>query len=74
MNAPPCAAQRSQVLKQYVFNVGQVALGKGVAFPQRDRACRAIQLEDGFVPVADDMHMRGAVVIGLDGNSQAAKP
>jgi hypothetical protein len=26
------------------------------------------------VPVADDMHMRGAVVIGLDGNSQAAKP
>ena len=74
MNAPPCAAQRGQVLKQYVFNVGQVALGKAVVFPQRDRACWAIQLEGGFVPVADDMHMQGAVVIGLDGNSQAAKP
>jgi hypothetical protein len=43
-----------------------------VAFTQIRRPPRTIRQEHGFAFRADDMHMRGRVVVGLDRDPQAA--
>ena len=42
-----------------------------ITFAQFSRAARAVEQEHGFTFRADDMHMRGRMVIGVDRDPQA---
>jgi hypothetical protein len=64
MDFLPCAQKRCQVLKQPALNGCQVAPGEAVIFAERHGTLRAIQFEDGFMPLPDGTQMRWAMCGG----------
>ena len=74
MNVLPCAAKRGYVLLKLPLHAGQINSGEAIVFSQRDRAKQTVKSKDGFMTLPSNMHMRGTMVIGINNNSQPAKP
>jgi hypothetical protein len=56
------------------LHASEVAPGEAIVFSQGDRSRWTVQREDSFMTLPNDMHMRGSMIIGVDGNSQPAEP
>jgi hypothetical protein len=74
MDVLPRYAKRCQVFENRALDAGQVAGWKPVVLPERNGTRRAIQLEDSFVPVSNDVYMCRTMVIWVNGHPQSANP
>jgi hypothetical protein len=66
----PCLAKFGQVIPKFRVNALCLVF-RETRLPQTQWAIRTIQIEDGSMPLADDVNMRRQVVVGVDDDSQA---
>jgi hypothetical protein len=66
----PCLAEFSDAIQQLRLNVVQLAVGKTEICPQTQGASRTIQVENGAVPLPDDVDVRRPMIVGVDNNAQ----
>jgi hypothetical protein len=69
MHFLPCLAKFGQALLQFRSNALCLVLWK-TGTPQTQRASRAIQDEDGFMPLPEDVNVRRPVIVGKDNDAQ----
>jgi hypothetical protein len=74
MNALPCSQKYCQILLKRALNANNIARGKAVVLPDRNRTRRIVQSEDRFVTLPNDMHMSRAMVIGVNSYTPCANP
>jgi hypothetical protein len=74
MNSFPFAQERFKVLNKGARNCGQISAGEAVVLAKSDRSYRNVQLEDGFVPLPNDVNVGWAVVVRIDDDPERANP
>jgi hypothetical protein len=67
----PCHAKFSDVVQQLYLNVAQLAVSKTEIHAQAQRASRTIQVENGAVPLPDNVNVRRPMIVWVDNDSRA---
>jgi hypothetical protein len=66
----PCHAKFSDVAQQLCLNVAQLAVSKTEIHAQAQRASRTIQIENGAVPLPDNVNVRRQMIVWVDNHSR----
>jgi hypothetical protein len=56
------------VIIEWAVHTGNLAARETIIFSQSERSRWTVQVEYRFVTVPEDMHVRGAMIIGVDTN------
>jgi hypothetical protein len=74
MNLLPPGQKQRQILNEGAPDCGNLAEREAVVFAEGHNSRRHIQFKNGLPPLANNVHMRGPMIVREDNNPQCANP
>lgn len=74
MDFLPSSQQERQITCQCLLNGSQITPCEAVILPERYIPLRNIQLKNRFVSTADNMHVRGPMIVRIHNHPESANP
>lgn len=74
MNSLPSGHEQRQVARLITLNGGQIPSCEAVILSEGHVPFENIQLKDRLVPTADDMNVRGPMIVRIHNHPESANP